>query len=236
MAFQPKIDYFGLTSASQVKITDSNENKSAQVATGVDEKGDVRATTMYGIQMAPSCSYVIASAYTFPSVKIGDASISVAGTTDKFTITNINITTTAGQPPTIEVTGQGIPSAAASHNDCTYTVPSVALEACHHAQRLFDAFTSSYGEGNYLTAANYTVAGDLTTATKDGEIVSFDIANGRIEANVTIVQTGSTAVTCSAGSGFLETSPLTKNDPDGAYPTWTATFTKYLVHDSSASA
>lgn len=235
MAFQPKIDYFGLTSASQVKITDSNENKSAQVATGVDEKGDVQAVTPYGSQMAPSCSYVIASAYTFPSVKIGDASITVAGQDDKFTITNINITTGAGQPPSIEVTGQGVPSAAATHNDCTYTVPSVNLEACHHAQTLFSAFTYS-GDGCYLTNANYTVGGDLTTATKDGEIVSFDIANGRIEANVTFVQTGSTPVTASAGTGFYETSPLTKNDPDAAYPTWTATYTKYLVHDSSASA
>jgi hypothetical protein len=106
MAFQAKIDYFGLTgNSSPVRITDSNENKSAQVATGVDEKGDVRATTVYGSQMAPSCSYVIASAYTFPSVTIGDASITVSGTTDKFTITNVNITTGAGQPPSIEVTG-----------------------------------------------------------------------------------------------------------------------------------
>lgn len=112
----------------------------------------------------------------------------------------------------------------------------MTLEACHHAQVLFGAFTSSYGSGNYLTNATYTVAGDLTTATKDGEIVSFDIANGRIEANVTIVQTGSTAVTCSAGNGFIETSPLTKTDPDAAYPTWTATFTKYLTHDSAASS
>lgn len=105
MAFQAKTDYFGLTSASQVKITDSNENKSVQVAQGVDEKGDVQAVEVYGSQMAPSCSYVIASAYTFPSVKIGDASYSVSGTTDKFTITNININTAAGQPPSIEVTG-----------------------------------------------------------------------------------------------------------------------------------
>lgn len=236
MAFQPKIDYFGLTSASQVKITDSNENKSAQVATGVDEKGDVQAVTPYGSQMAPSCTYVIASAYTFPSVKIGDASITVADQDDKFTITSINITTGAGQPPSIEVTGQGVPSAAASHNDCTYTIPATSLEACHHAQTLWSAFSEVTGSGCYLTNANYTVGGDLTTATKDGEIVSFDIANGKIEANITIVQTGATAPSVTPGTGFYVTSPLTKNDPDAAYPTWTATYTKYLVHDSSASA
>ena len=109
------------------------------------------------------------------------------------------------------------------------------LEACHHAQVLFNAFTSNYGTGNYLTAANYTVAGDLTTATKDGDIVSFDIANGRIEANVTIVQTGSTTPTCSAVSGWYETAPLTKTEPDAAYPTWTATFTKYLTHDTAST-
>lgn len=234
MSFQAKIDYYGLSSGSSsvFVITDSNENKSAQVATGQDEKGDVVAVEVYGEELAPSCSYVIKADATLGSIKIGEAQ-TVTGISDKkFTITNVSISTAAGSPPKIEVSGSEVPNDT-THTDCTYTIPSATLEVCHHAQILWGAFTLG-GTGCYLTQANYTASGDLTKATKDGTTVSFDISNGQLVANITIQQTDSTSPTVTEGSGWEITSPLSKTSADASLPTWTCTLTKYLTHDSNS--
>lgn len=234
MSFQAKTDYFGLStgSGSTFVITDSSENKSAQVATGQDEKGDVVAYEVYGEEMAPACSYVINANSTLGTIKIGEA-ITVTGISDKkFTITNVSISTAAGSPPKIDVSGSQIPNTV-THTDCTYTIPAATLEVCHHAQILWSAFTLG-GTGCYLTQANYTASGDLTKATKDGTTISFDIANGQLVADITIQQTGNTVPTVTAGSGWVITAPLTQTNADASLPTWTCTVSKYLTHDSQA--
>ena len=234
MSFQAKTDYFGLStgSGSTFVITDSSENKTSQTVTGQDEKGDVVAYEVFGEEMAPSCSYVISANSTLGSIVIGSG-ITVTGISNKkFTITNVSISTAAGSPPKIDVSGSEIPSNT-THTDCTYTIPSATLEVCHHAQILWNAFTLD-GQGCYLTQANYTASGDLTKATKDGTTISFDIANGQLVANITIQQTGSTDPSVTAGSGWVITSPLTKTSADASLPTWTCTISKYLTHDAQA--
>ena len=234
MSFQAKTDYFGLStgSGSTFVITDSSENKSAQVATGQDEKGDVVAYEVFGEEMSPACSYVISADSTLGTIKIGEA-ITVTGINDKkFTITSVAISTAAGSPPKIDVGGSQIPNTV-THTDCTYTIPAATLGVCHHAQILWSAFTLG-GTGCYLTQANYTASGDLTRATKDGNTISFDIANGQLVANITIQQTGNTEPTVTAGTGWVITSPLTKTDSDASLPSWTCTISKYLTHDSQA--
>ena len=234
MSFQAKTDYFGLStgSGSTFVITDSSENKTSQTVTGQDEKGDVVAYEVFGEEMAPSCSYVISADSTLGSIKIGDAQAVTGIANKKFTITSVSISTGAGSPPKIDVSGSEVPNST-THTDCTYTIPSATLEVCHHAQILWNAFILD-GQGCYLTQANYTASGDLTKATKDGTTISFDIANGQLVANITIQQTGSTDPSVTAGSGWVITSPLTKTSADASLPTWTCTISKYLTHDTQA--
>ena len=242
MSFQAKTDYFEISTASGSKfvITDSSENKSAQVSTGQNEKGDVVGWEVYAEQMAPSCSYVLKGDATLNSFKIGEA-ITVTGISNKkFTISNVSISTAAGVAPKIDVSGSEIPNDT-THTDCTYTVPAATLKECHHAQNIWNSFTingaSTGANGCYLTQADYTISGDLTTATKDGVIVSFDIANGQITINITIQQTGDTEPTLAIPQAYQNewaiTSPLTKTNADASLPSWTATITRYLVHDTS---
>lgn len=225
MAFQEKTDYFGLaTESGGIVLTSSTENKSATVIQAHDEKGDVVAQEIVGETSAPSCTYVVKSDATITGQKLGFAS-------GGYVVSSISITTGAGTPPSITVTGEAVPSS--SHTDCYYDTPACTVEVCHHAQTLFSAFTLS-GDGCYLTSANYTISGSLTKATKDGETVAYDIADGKIEAQVEIVQTGAASPSFAAGNDFAITSPLTKTDGDAAYPTWTATVTKNLTHHAGA--
>lgn len=225
MALQEKTDYFGLaTDSSGLVITSSTENKSATVIQAQDAKGDVVAEEIVGETSAPSCTYVVKSDATITGQKLGSAS-------GGYVVASISITTGAGTPPGITVTGEAVP--ASSHTDCYYETPACTVEVCHHAQILFSAFSLT-GDGCYLTSANYTISGSLTKATKDGEIVAYDIIDGKVEAVVEIVQTGAGAPTFAAGTDFTITSPLTKTEADSAYPTWTATVTKNLVHHTAA--
>ncbi len=225
MAFQDKTDYFNLaTDTSGLVLTSSTENKSATVVQAQDEKGDVIAQEIVGQTTAPSCTYVLQKDATMTGEKLGSA-------TGGYVISSISITTGAGTPPGVTVTGESVPSS--SHSDCYYDTPACKIEVCHHAQVLFSAFTVT-GDGCYLTSANYTISGSLTKATKDGEIVAYDIVDGKVEAQVEIVQTGATAPTFAAGTDFTITAPLTKTEGDAAYPTWTATVTKNLVHHTGA--
>ena len=225
MAFQEKTDYFGLaTESGGLVLTSSTENKSATVIQAHDEKGDVVAQEIVGETSAPSCTYVVKADATLTGQKLGFAS-------GGYVVSSISITTGAGTPPSITVTGEAVPSS--SHTDCYYDTPACTVEVCHHAQTLFSAFTLS-GNGCYLTSANYTISGSLTKATKDGETIAYDIEDGKIEAQVEIVQTGATEPTFEAGTDFTITSPLTKTEGDAAYPTWTATVTKNLTHHTAA--
>ena len=230
MSFQAHTDYFGISTAngSSFVITDSNENRTAQTVSGHDEKGDIVAFEVYGDTIAPSCSYVLKAAGSLGDIVIGDA---LTSGDKKVTITNVSISTGAGSPPKIDVSGEEVPSDT-SHSDCTYTVPSASIAVCHHAQILWSAFTIG-GTGCYLTEANYTVSATLTKAQKDGDTVAYDVSDGQITATVTIQQTGTTVPTFTAGSGWTVTSPLSASRADASLKTWTATVSKYLAHDSN---
>ena len=231
MSFRTKHDFFGLTSTAGVVITESNENKTASTAEGHNEKGDVVAFEVFGETMSPQCSYVLSADASLASMKCGTV---IAGTGDyagkKFTLGNVTINTSAGSPPTIQASGEEIPSTATT-SDCTYTFPASTLKACHHAQILWGAFTLG-GDGNYLQQANYTAGGTISRATKDGKTVSFDVVDGKLEASLTIIQTGDTAPTVTAGTDWTSTAPLNCSNPDADYPSWSCTLSRYLTHDT----
>ena len=235
MAWTSKPDYFGLEedTGGTLKLQSSDENASAQEYDAQNDKGDVVTTVMFGKTAAPTCTYVLASDTNLSSVQLGQPTTHIGN--DYYTIGNITVNTAAAQPPTVTVTGMLVPST--GNPDCYYNGPSTSIKVCHHAQDLFGlGIASQCGTNNYLTQANYTIEGGLTSATVDGEIVAYDITGGKVTANVTVqaAVTNATAPTYSgtgsAVSDWKLTSPWTRSDPDAALPTFTATFTKGMVH------
>jgi len=104
MALAAKTDYFGLaTDGGGLVLTSSTENKSATVIQAQDEKGDVVAQEIVGETSAPSCTYVVKADATITGQKLGFASGGYGGS-------SINITTGAGTPPGISVTGEEVPA------------------------------------------------------------------------------------------------------------------------------
>lgn len=179
MAFQSKVDFFGL-SASGLVLTESGDNNTASTAEGHNEKGDVVAFEVFGETMSPQCTYVLSGDVSLASMQCGTP---IAGAGDytgkKFTLGSLTINTTAGSPPSIQASGEEIP-AGTTTSDCTYTFPSATLKACHHAQILWSAFTVG-GTGCYLQQANYTAGGTISRATKNGETVAYDVVDGKLE-------------------------------------------------------
>lgn len=235
MAWTSKPDYFGLEedTSGTLKLQSSDENASAQEYDAQNDKGDVVTTVMFGKTAAPTCTYVLASDTNLSGVKLGQPTTHIGN--DYYTIGNITVNTAAAQPPTVTVTGMLVPST--GNPDCYYNGPSTSIKVCHHAQDLFGlGIDGNCGSNNYLTQANYTIEGGLTSATVDGEIVAYDITGGKVTANVTVqaAVTNATAPTYSgtgsAVSDWKLTSPWTRSDPDAALPTFTATFTKGMVH------
>lgn len=230
MSFKSKTDFFGLATGGLV-ITESNENVAASTAEGHNEKGDIVAYEVFGETMSPECTYVLSADASLSSMKCGQP---IAGTGDysgkKFTLGNVTINTAAGSPPSIQASGEEIP-ASSTHSDCTYTFPASTLKLCHHAQILWGAFTLG-GDGCYLQQANYTAGGTISRATKDGETVAYDVVDGQLTVNITVLQTGDTAPTVTPGTDWVITSPMTCSNPDADYPSWSCTLSRYLVHDT----
>ena len=67
---------------------------------------------------------------------------------------------------------------------CKATLPSVGVDALHHAQT-FGAFTLS-GAGAHLTQSTYSAQCEVSTAEKDGVILAHDIVGGTVTVNGTI--------------------------------------------------
>lgn len=75
----------------------------------------------------------------------------------------------------------------------------------------------------------------MSRATKNGETISFDVTDGKLEVQITILQTGNTKPTVTAGTDWTKTAPETCSNPDADYPTWTCTLSRYLEHDTQSS-
>ena len=117
-----------------------------------------------------------------------------------------------------------------SSNNCEYSLPAFTLSKKHHAQILMDAF--SFAGDAHLTQASYSYSCNISKADKDGVTLAHDVTEGKIEVSLDLIQTGSTAPTLSAGTGWVVTSPLACDNPDSDWPTWSGTLTKYLAKDA----
>lgn len=231
MAFQTKTDPWGISGTGKyLSLVSVTDNKSASVAEARNENGDVVATTMYGVQYSPAYEYRVAGSgnVAIPSLGSVVTTTMADGTSVKLIPTNWTLNTTSGGETTFSLTAESVPSGVTAI--CPYQIDcgSVSVGPCQHAKILFSCATLG-GTGCYLQSANYNGSCTLGRATKDGDTIAVGVTNGRITAALTIIQTGSTAPTLTAGSGWDITAPLSCTNPDADYPTWTATLTKYLA-------
>ena len=231
MSFKAKSDYYGLSAqAENLVLTSTTENRSASVAEAKGEDGFVVATEMYGNVSAPACEYVAKGDVSLDAIKIGTVTVIDE---HSFCLSSLSFSTSAGAAPTASASGQQVEDGAKVA--CTCTLPSISVDGLHHAQT-FGAFTVS-GKGAHLTQSSLNVNGTVSTATKDGEVIAHDITDVRLEVSGTIQVSDSTyaAPTVALSADWVMTSPLSETNPDGDFPTYAFTATKFLTADGTAA-
>lgn len=224
MAFIDKVDYFGLSSTTFL-CKSSNDGASSSNAEAVGPDGSIVANTVYGEMKNPSCDYEQTAEWS-PTIKLG-AVHAVDG--ESFVLTSVTFSTQGGAAHTVSASGSQVEDNASV--TCTYTIPSFTLPMTHHVEKMWNAWTLT-GAGCYEQTAAYTISCTPSFGEKDGDRLSHDIGQGKIEIALTIIQTDTTEPSLSAATGWEITTPLSCSNPDANYPTWTATLTKYLEKDS----
>lgn len=226
MAFKTKQDYYSLGNVAGLTLVATSENKSESIAEAQGENGFVVATQTYGVRSAPACDYVITSNVELSGIVLGSVT---AISSDNFCLGEITITTGAGQVPTLAASGSQVESGTV-HGGCTCTMPTINVSKLHHAQK-FGAFGINTGFGAHLTQCTFTAQCTVSTADKDGTPLAHDIVDGRCTVTGTIQCSTSpyTLPVIIPETGWELTSPLSETNPDGDFPTYTFTLTRYLT-------
>ena len=224
-----KVDYFGIADNTAVVVTDDDQGVSATTLEAKGQDGAFVACQVFGEKMAPSCDYKMKGAWTIApgsEKKLGKVT-EVDG--KSFALIELAISTSNSDIPTISAKGNQVEDNAADGR--TFKIPAFDLAKKAHAQILWNAFTLT-GAGCHLQSANYTASAALVQAEKDGVPLAFDVAEGKIEAEVEILQVGETEPILEAGEGWYITDPLSCANADSNNPTWKAKLVKHLEKDS----
>ncbi len=238
MSFPAKTDYFGLATSlsSSLTLKNSSLNDSANVVEAQDEKGDVVAHEVLDPAASPSVTYEVKDDVDLDDITLGAiTTIGTGAAARAFAIESVSVNTAPATVPELTVSGQEVEAGATTATSTTIELPEVSLLRWHDAQIIGEAFALS-GTGCYLQSCNYTVRGDISKATVNGKCVAHDIQNGRIECQATIVKSSTTVPTVTPATGWVITSPLTIDEQDEQYPTYTVTLTKYLTSEHPASS
>jgi len=219
MAKGALIDYMGFAD-TELKLTNSTENRSIQTAEAADERGDNIARETYEDIFAPSCDYSVCGDYDMTLISLGAL---IDGDADPDVITTgFTVNTTNTALPTVSVNGDSVPTA--SVESYTYTTPAQTLLKAIGAQILFSAFTLTGSEGNYLESCSATGTATLNRALdEDGETCAWDVNGGQIEVTAEIIQSAATVPTITPGGTFVVTSTLSATDENTGYQKHTIT-------------
>lgn len=239
MAFATKTDPFVLIGTGNpgdgiLECVSVADNASASVAEAHDENGSLVAHEVYGEQIAPSAEYKVKKSGDIEGVKLGAVT---TYDSKRVVLSRIHVHTAAGEETTVSASGEQVEAATDGTCPATYTLPDIPVGVCHHAKALFDAFTLG-GTGCHLKTADYDFECAVGKATKDGTTIAHGVYEAYGEAQIEIIQTGSTAPTLTVpnGSDWFISSPLSKTNPDADYPTWSATLRLHLEKDSEQTS
>lgn len=228
-----KVDFFGLADNTAVVVIDDDQGASATTLESKGQDGSIVAIDVIGAKLSPSNTYKMKGQWAVAAgseKKLGKVT-ETSG--DSVALLELAINTSNDSIPEISAKGEQVEDDA--EDSCLYTIPAFTLEKKSHAQVLWGAFTLE-GSGCHLQTANYTCSCKLVPSEKNGMVIAFDVAEGKIECEIEILQVNSTAPTLSAGSGWVITDPLSRSNQDSANPTYKAKLTKYLAKDAATSS
>ena len=233
-AFISKQDYFNFANDT-ITCVSSDDGRSAEVAEATGEDGTIVASNVYGEKISPSNEYQLSR-----DLSASDGYVQLGSVTEVdgtyICLGSFDIGTSAGSAPTISASGEQVESTYDEH-PCMYSLPAFGLSKKHHAQILFGAFVfnkttvsngNSVPTGVHLKSASYAASCSITKGEVEGNCLTHDVTEGKIECSVELIQTGSTIPEITAGTGWVVTSPLACSNPDADWPSWSATLTMYL--------
>lgn len=210
------------------KVRSSNENKSASVAECQNCFGDVTHRDKYAERIAPTADYVLGADVT--SIPSLGTVVDVGG--KKVAINSITINTSRGAAVSASVSGVQVSDGATTGR--TYACGVSAISARHRAQDILGLLGETMPET--VTEASFAFSCDVTPAEPKGEIVNFDVSNGRVVASYThTVGDGSTvAAPAVTGNAKVVSSPASKSCPENDYTQTTYSITNSLVGTDAA--
>lgn len=201
-----------------LKAKESSDGASSAVAEARDEYGDTVAHDVHSKVLAPSVTYaVVGNVNALPALgSIHDWK------GKKIMLTQAVVTTQAGQPPTVALSGNECEETATAKR--TYAITIALVPRCK-AQDVAGALTPS----TKFTAITTTYAVDFVNQTVAGVVVASCATHGRTEVNATMTDgDGDGSITAKAQSGFEITAQESETAPDADYIQRTATLTKYM--------
>lgn len=225
--FSAPVNYWGTINGLTTKS--SGDGKTSSVAEAPNEYGDTAAHDVYGEVLAPSTEYAVTGEVDLSQIVLGSIhTYGAGGSTKKLMLTTVAITTQAGNPPTVTISGVEVESDATEKR--TYALTGT-LTPRSKAQDVCGAFTASAN----FTQINTNAAVDPHVQTVGGAPVASDASHGRIEVQATMTDpTGDGEITAASAGGFTVTASPAETDPDANYITRAATATKYLIGTEAA--
>ena len=225
--FSAPVNYWGTINGLTPKS--SGDGKTSSVAEAPNEYGDTAAHEVYGEVLAPSTEYAVTGEVDLSQIVLGSIhTYGVGGSTKKLMLTTVAISTQAGNPPTVTISGVEVESGATAKR--TYALTGT-LTPRSKAQDVCGAFTAS----SNFTQINTNAAVDPHVQTVGGVPVASDASHGRIEVQATMTDpTGDGEITAASAGGFTVTASPAETDPDANYITRAATATKYLIGTEAA--
>ena len=218
--FSAPVEYFGQELSTVIDLKSSTENRDYAVkVTATDARGDIVARDLAGERISPSAVYNVKAA--------GDLSLVLGSVNTVETMAVVllgcEISTSAASAPEVTLSGESIQADGKASS--TVELPAITLSPRHKAQILAGAFTLA-GAGCNLTSCSLSARANITRATKSGDTVAHDVSGAEIVVSGTVQQTGATAPTIEAASGWELTTPQSKANPDEGYIEWTFEATK----------
>ena len=216
--FSAPVSYWG--SIAGLTPKSSSDGKTSQMAEAANEYGDTAAHDEYGELLAPSTEYVVTGVVDLSAFALGSIG---TWNTHKIMLTQVQVNTQAGQPPTVTFSGVEVDSCATKKR---YYPMSGMVSLRSKAQDIVGAFTASAA----FTQINTTFSVDPHVQTVAGAPVAADCSHGRVEVQATMTDpTGAATITAASGSGYAITAATAESNPDAGYQTKTATATKFIA-------
>lgn len=220
--FSAPVNYWGTIAG--LSPVSSGDGKASQLAEAPDEWGDTNAHDVYGEVIAPQTEYAVTGNVDLSKIVLGSVhDVGSGATAKKIMMTQVAISTQAGTPPTVTISGVEVEATATAKR--TYAL-SGTLTPRSKAQDVCGAFTPS----GKFTQINTTAQVDPHVKTICGVPVASDASHGRVEVQATMTDgSGDGAITAKENGGFTVTAVPAETDPDAGYITRAATATKFLT-------